>query len=171
MPSLYSERIRLRAAERADIPMFVRWISDPEVTEHLLLRLPVSLAEEEIWFEQMLSRPAAEHVYVVEAKLPPVEGCPECQWLPIGNTAFISILEIDRCAEMVKKPGGTRAMEQKRCALCCATALRPLTCTASGCKSTRTISAGCGLTKKLVSSMRGSIGKAIIRLVNITMYS
>jgi len=43
MPSIYSERLRLRAAERADIPMFVRWISDPEVTEHLLLRLPMAL--------------------------------------------------------------------------------------------------------------------------------
>jgi len=59
MPSIYSERLRLRAAERADIQMFVRWISDPEVTEHLLLRLPMALAEEEIWFEKMIARPAA----------------------------------------------------------------------------------------------------------------
>ena len=100
MPSIYSERLRLRAAERADIPMFVRWISDPEVTEHLLLRLPMSLAEEEIWFENMISRPAPEHVYVIEAKFTPESLDTQAQWLPIGNTAFISILEIDRCAEI-----------------------------------------------------------------------
>ncbi len=40
MPSIYSERLRLRAAERADIPMFVRWISDPEVTEHCFYACP-----------------------------------------------------------------------------------------------------------------------------------
>ncbi|NMD26692.1 MAG: GNAT family N-acetyltransferase, partial [Chloroflexi bacterium] len=100
MPSIYSERLRLRAAERTDIPMFVRWISDPEITEHLLLRLPMSLAEEEHWFESMIARPAAQHVYVVEAKLAPAPGSDEAQWLPIGNTSFIDILEIDRCAEI-----------------------------------------------------------------------
>ena len=100
MPSITSERLRLRAAEKADIPMFIRWISDPEVTEHLLLRLPMSLAEEEIWFENMIARPAAEHVYVIEARIPPSEAGAEAQWLPIGNTSFISILEIDRCAEI-----------------------------------------------------------------------
>jgi len=60
----------------------------------------MALAEEEIWFEKMIARPAAEHVYVIEAKLPPAAGSPELQWLPIGNTAFISILDIDRCAEI-----------------------------------------------------------------------
>jgi len=100
MPSIYSERLRLRAAERTDIPMFVRWISDPEITEHLLLRLPMSLAEEEHWFESMIARPAAQHVYVVEAKLAPAPGSDEAQWLPIGNTSFMDILEIDRCAEI-----------------------------------------------------------------------
>ena len=100
MPSITSERLRLRAAEKADIPMFIRWISDPEVTEHLLLRLPMSLAEEEIWFENMIARPAAEHVFVIEARIPPSEAGAEALWLPIGNTSFISILEIDRCAEI-----------------------------------------------------------------------
>jgi len=100
MPSINSERLRLRAAERTDIPMFVRWISDPEVTQHLLIRLPLSLAEEEIWFEHMLARPAAQHVYVVEAKVDSAPGSAEPQWVPIGNTAFIDIMDIDRCAEV-----------------------------------------------------------------------
>ena len=100
MPNLYSERLRLRAAERSDIPLFVKWISDPEVTENLMLRLPMAEAEEEIWYENMLKRPEAEHVYVIDIKLPPLEPDGEPQWLPIGNTSFISIMEIDRCAEI-----------------------------------------------------------------------
>lgn len=100
MPNIYGQRLRLRAAERSDIPLFTRWISDPEVTKHLLMRLPMALAEEELWYENMLQRPPAEHVHVVEIKLPPQEGETEPTWLPIGNTSFISILEIDRCAEI-----------------------------------------------------------------------
>ena len=69
MPNLYSDRLRLRAAERSDIPLFVKWISDPEVTENLMLRLPMAQAEEEIWYENMLKRPEAEHVYVIDIKI------------------------------------------------------------------------------------------------------
>jgi len=100
MPHIYSEHLRLRAAERSDIPLFVKWISDPEVTSNLMLRLPMALAEEEIWYEAMLKRPEAEHVYVIDIKLPPLEEGGDPQWLPIGDTSFISIMDIDRCAEI-----------------------------------------------------------------------
>ena len=33
-------------------------------------------------------------------RLAPAPGSAEAEWLPVGNTAFISILEIDRCAEI-----------------------------------------------------------------------
>lgn len=100
MPSLYSENLRLRAAERADLPMFVRWISDPEVTEHLLMRLPMSFAEEEIWFEKMIQRPAAEHVYVIEIKLNVDPETFETEWMPVGTTSFQAIQPIDLNAEI-----------------------------------------------------------------------
>lgn len=100
MPSLYSENLRLRAAERSDLPMFVRWISDPEVTEHLLMRLPMSLAEEEIWFEKMIQRPASEHVYVIEIKLNVDPETFETDWMPIGTTSFQAIQPMDLNAEI-----------------------------------------------------------------------
>jgi RimJ/RimL family protein N-acetyltransferase len=45
---------RLRRIERTDIPTFVRWFSDPAVREFLLINRPISMAEEELWFEQQL---------------------------------------------------------------------------------------------------------------------
>jgi diamine N-acetyltransferase len=78
---IYGERIRLRAPERADIPTFMRWVNDPAVIAGLLLVYPMSLAEEEAWFEGMVKRPAAEHPLVIEVQQ-------EGGWLPIGNIGF-----------------------------------------------------------------------------------
>ena len=48
------EKVRLRAVEREDIPVFVRWFNDPEVLQYLSLYMPMSQAEEERWFERQL---------------------------------------------------------------------------------------------------------------------
>lgn len=74
-------RTRLRAMEHSDLANFVRWLNDEEVTEGLLLSLPLSMAQEEAWFEKMLQRPPEEQVLVIEARAP--EG-----WLPVGSTSF-----------------------------------------------------------------------------------
>jgi RimJ/RimL family protein N-acetyltransferase len=44
----------LRPAERTDIPLFVRWLSDARTTRGLELRSPIGLAMEERWFEDLL---------------------------------------------------------------------------------------------------------------------
>lgn len=51
---LRGERVRLRAIEREDIPRFLRWLNDPEVTRYLTIFMPLSREEEEHWFEQQL---------------------------------------------------------------------------------------------------------------------
>lgn len=96
MAFVYGERIRLRAAERADIPMFVRWFSDPEVTEYLLTNIPFGLADEENWFEAMIRGPKEEHVLVIEAKMEGVEG----GWTPVGNTSFMDLDATNRSTEI-----------------------------------------------------------------------
>jgi hypothetical protein len=59
----------------------------------------MALAEEEIWFENMISAPARSTCsYRSQIYTKTLDTRP--QRLPIGNTAFISILEIDRCAEI-----------------------------------------------------------------------
>ena len=51
---IVGKQIRLRAIEREDIPIFVRWLNDPEVRQYLEMYLPMSAAEEEQWFEAQL---------------------------------------------------------------------------------------------------------------------
>jgi RimJ/RimL family protein N-acetyltransferase len=90
---IYGERIRLRAAERGDIPTFVAWLNDPDVRQFLFLNLPLSVTEEEQWFETMQKTPPAEHVLVIEIKI-------EDGWKAIGNTSFMGIDWLNRLAEI-----------------------------------------------------------------------
>jgi len=90
---IYGTRIRLRAAERYDLPRFVEWLNDPEVTAGLSMYLPLSQADEDAWFDQMLVKPADEHPMVIEVHL-------EDNWLPVGNCGFGSIDHRNRNAEI-----------------------------------------------------------------------
>ena len=65
MPSIRGELVYLRPAERADIDLFVRWLSDAEVTRHLAIRAPFSTAMEEKWFDEMLTRQGKEAYHFV----------------------------------------------------------------------------------------------------------
>jgi RimJ/RimL family protein N-acetyltransferase len=90
---LYSKRLRLRAAEKTDIPRFVTWLNDPEVTQFLLIAYPMSQAFEEKWFESMIERGLAEQVLVIERKV-------DDDYEPIGNTSFMHIDWVSRNAEI-----------------------------------------------------------------------
>jgi diamine N-acetyltransferase len=61
---LQGRRVRLRAVERADLPAFVQWFNDPVIQRRLARVEPLSLAEEERWFEA-LQRSKADVVYAV----------------------------------------------------------------------------------------------------------
>jgi len=76
-------KIRLRAIERNDLPLFVRWLNDPEVRLGLQIYLPFSQADEEIWYEGMIKSPAEEHPLMIEIETP--NG-----WVPVGNCGFIT---------------------------------------------------------------------------------
>jgi diamine N-acetyltransferase len=51
------KRAILRAIERQDLPNYVEWLNDPEVLEYFGRYKPLSLAEEEQWYEEMLQDP------------------------------------------------------------------------------------------------------------------
>ncbi|MEN4011674.1 MAG: GNAT family protein [Chloroflexota bacterium] len=87
------EDMRFRAAEREDIPRFVRWLNDPEVRQNLLLYAPMSLHEEEEWFNGLLKRPKDERPMVIEVNTP--DG-----WQPIGNIGLHNIEWRIRSAEV-----------------------------------------------------------------------
>ena len=85
--------VRLRAMERSDLPLFVRWFADPEVCEFLTAHSLYSLDLEETWFENMRKGPIEEHPMMIEIK---VGG----GWQPIGDIGLIDINWVDRQAEV-----------------------------------------------------------------------
>lgn len=92
---IYGERVRLRAPEQSDLPRFVEWLNDPEVRAGLMLVLPLSLAEEEKWFENMLQRPVHEHPLAIE-----IRSEESGEWIPVGNCGFHNIDWRCRSAEV-----------------------------------------------------------------------
>lgn len=53
-PVVRGRLVYLRPGERADVPLFVRWMSDRRVMRNLANHGPISQAQEERWFERML---------------------------------------------------------------------------------------------------------------------
>lgn len=90
---IYGKRIRLRAVEREDLPLFVGWLNDPEVIEGLIFMQPLSLEEEKQWFENLADRPASERPLAIEIR----DGE---NWRLIGNSGFHNISQINRSSEV-----------------------------------------------------------------------
>lgn len=81
---IYGKHIRLRAVERDDLPRFVQWLNDPEVIEGLTIHLPLSLEDENEWYEMMRKAPKEAQPLVIEIK-------PRNEWVPIGNCNLTNI--------------------------------------------------------------------------------
>jgi RimJ/RimL family protein N-acetyltransferase len=90
---IYGQRVRLRHVEREDLPQFVEWLNDPEVYQGLAMFTPLSLSEEEEWFENMLKSAKEERPLCIEAQQDDV-------WQLIGNSSFFSIDWRNRSAEL-----------------------------------------------------------------------
>jgi len=91
---IVGKRVRLRAVDRTDLPRFVVWMNDTQVTRGLLVAQPMSLADEEKWFEQMQTRPKEEHVLGIEI------ATPDGRWEHIGNCSFHNVDWRSRVAEV-----------------------------------------------------------------------
>ena len=65
LPIIRGERVYLRPAERADLPVFVRWFSDAAVTRNLGMRSPLSMPLEERWFDHMLGEQGKSQYHFV----------------------------------------------------------------------------------------------------------
>ena len=96
---IFGERLRLRRNERADIPKFVEWLNDPEVRRFLSLNMPISMANEEQWFEKMLKLPPPEQPFAIEIrKMIPEEETGS--WQVIGNCSFMDMDNTVHSAEV-----------------------------------------------------------------------
>ena len=56
--------VRIRAIEQGDLPTFVKWINDPEVTTHLQFEPPMSMEDEVAWYHHMMA--GKDKAFVVE---------------------------------------------------------------------------------------------------------
>jgi diamine N-acetyltransferase len=90
---IFGQRIRFRAPERSDIPNYVTWFNDPEVRAGMLVYLPMSMADEEIWFENMLKNPAPERPMIIEVQQ-------QGTWAPIGACGVVDIDWRSRVGEL-----------------------------------------------------------------------
>ena len=90
---IQGDKVRLRAIERNDIPRFVRWLNDPEVTQFLLISSPLSMAMEEKWFDNQLQiPPTSGQVLAIEVLVGD-------EWIHIGNTGLHDVDAVSRHAE------------------------------------------------------------------------
>lgn len=89
---ILGEKVRLRSIEREDLPRFVKWFGDPQVRRHLAIYLPLSLAQEERWFEGLLERLEKQQDVVLAVET--LDG------VHIGNVGLHRINWKDRNAEL-----------------------------------------------------------------------
>lgn len=60
-------KIRLRALEKEDLPRFVGWMNDPETQRFMAVRYPLSMTEEETWWQRYQER-VNDHIFAIETE-------------------------------------------------------------------------------------------------------
>jgi RimJ/RimL family protein N-acetyltransferase len=59
--------VRLRALEKDDLQHFVAWVNDPETRRFMTIRYPLSMTEEESWWQGHLER-KNDRAFAIETK-------------------------------------------------------------------------------------------------------
>jgi ribosomal-protein-alanine N-acetyltransferase len=90
---IFGKDVRLRAIERDDLPRFVSWFNDPDVREGLSQFLPMSLVEEEKWFEDFLSRDPVEKPFAIDV-------LEDEAWVHVGSAGLFAFDHQARRAEL-----------------------------------------------------------------------
>jgi len=67
LPMIRGEKTRLRALEHDDLAHFVRWVNEPQARRFLAIRYPLSMTEEEGWW-QNFSASKNNYIYAIEAQ-------------------------------------------------------------------------------------------------------
>ena len=90
---ILGNRVRLRAMSKKDLLDFVNWLNDQEVLQFLDIYAPLSMEQEEKWYEDILTHPVEEYPLVIEVKT-------DNEWKLVGNTSFINVDQHERSAEV-----------------------------------------------------------------------
>jgi len=81
---IFGKRVRLRALNQEDLPLFVEWLNDPEVVRGLTHYQPFSLEDEKDWYEGMRKMPQEERPLMVDVRI-------DTKWKPIGDLGLFGI--------------------------------------------------------------------------------
>jgi [ribosomal protein S5]-alanine N-acetyltransferase len=81
-PILRGETITLEPAKPADLPLFVRWFADTDVTRYLLARFALSPSQEEEWYESVARNDSTVHwAIVADGATIGVSGIHQIDWI------------------------------------------------------------------------------------------
>ena len=90
---LKGKKVLLRPVKRSDISLFLKWFNDPEVTQYLVMYLPMTEMAEEKWIEELATtRAGSDVVFIIEVKTGELTK-------PIGNCGLFRINHKDQTAE------------------------------------------------------------------------
>jgi UDP-4-amino-4,6-dideoxy-N-acetyl-beta-L-altrosamine N-acetyltransferase len=64
---IVGKRVQLRALEREDLPLLVKWRNDPEIYQYFYEQEPLSLVMQQAWFEKLLQKPD-ERLWMIETR-------------------------------------------------------------------------------------------------------
>ncbi len=87
------KKVRLRAIEKDDLPRFTAWLNDPQVRRNLMIYQPISTAQEENWYTDILKRHPDEQPLSIDVKK-------KAGWQHAGNCGFFDLNQRDRSAEI-----------------------------------------------------------------------
>ncbi|MEK7628525.1 MAG: GNAT family protein [Patescibacteria group bacterium] len=94
-PMLGSNAVRLRTPDRSDIPNFIKWFNDAEVTQFLARTLPMSEVEEIEWVDNLHKRQQTDLMWCIE-----IQGDAPNTFTPIGTIGLHGIHARDRRATL-----------------------------------------------------------------------
>lgn len=97
---ILGERVLLRRVERDDLPRFAAWLNDPDVRRHLALVYPMSMANEEAWYEASLRAEQAVQPYALDVRAQSPSAGPDPAWTHVGGLGFHTVDWPDRSAEL-----------------------------------------------------------------------
>lgn len=82
---LKGNKVQLRPVRRDDLANFLKWFNDPEVTQYLVMYLPMTEMAEEKWLEEFATVRAKTEAFFV------IEAIEKGNFKPIGTIALGTI--------------------------------------------------------------------------------
>jgi RimJ/RimL family protein N-acetyltransferase len=92
--------VRLRPIEKSDLRQFVQWFGDPEFRWYVAMYNPISMDQEERWFEQSSASPDTQP-WAIEAPVVEADRSADSEkWELIGSCGFHTIDWRNRSGEV-----------------------------------------------------------------------